>query len=96
MSELQQQQLASGEAEKRNNLEKERETAVAVRNRAMERMGKTRERECTEKEAKRKKIGVEAVGYLKDRKEQESKVKEEEIKLRKGEFDMKKGCKKKK
>eukprot|EP00795_Rhopilema_esculentum_P002222 gene2222-biopygen11283 len=53
----QQEQLLRGEVKKKNDIEKEKETAEAVRKRAMERMGETRERENVERERKKKRHG---------------------------------------
>ena len=57
MAREQREQLLRGEVKKKNDIEKERETAETVKKRAMERMGETRERENVERERKKKRYG---------------------------------------
>ena len=79
MGQGQQEQLAVGERNMRLLIEKERETAETIRKRDMERMGETRARENLEKEPKRRKCGGKTVEYLREKKEQEKKVREGEL-----------------
>ena len=51
----------------------------------MERMGETRARENMEREGERRKCGTDTVDYLRDKREQERKIKKEEVELRKRE-----------
>ena len=88
MEESQQEQLKIGEDKRRLVLQKEKETAESMRKRAMERMGETRARENVEREGKRRKCGTEAVDYVREKREQERKIKEDELELRKREIDM--------
>ena len=88
MEESQQEQLKIGEDKRRLVIQKEKETAESMRKRAMERMGETRAREHVEREGKRRKCGTEAVDYLREKREQERKIKEEELELRKREVDL--------
>eukprot|EP00794_Sanderia_malayensis_P020853 gene20853-22899_t len=89
MSEWQKEQLVRGNTKKKNEVEKEKKTAEAVRKRAMERMGETRERENEERSAKKRKSGTDAVEYLKEKREEDGKMKEGDLELRKREFELK-------
>ena len=64
MAREQREQLLRGEVKKKNDIEKERETAETVRKRAMERMGETRERENVERERKKKRYGGRYIGVF--------------------------------
>eukprot|EP00795_Rhopilema_esculentum_P005626 gene5626-biopygen7468 len=85
----QQEQLLRGEVKKKNDIEKEKETAEAVRKRAMERMGETRERENVERERKKKRHGGDTVEYLKEKRAQEVKKSEKEFELKKRDLELK-------
>ena len=89
MEESQQEQVQNGEKRKRAELERDRATAESIRKKAMERMGETRARENVECEGRKRKGGTEAVEYLKERREHDSKMKENELDLRKREMDLK-------
>ena len=75
--------------ERRKEIEKEKETAASVRKRAMERLAETRAREGVEREGRKRRVGTEAVEYLKERREHDDKLKEEEIELRNREINLK-------
>ena len=88
MEESQQEQLKIGEDKRRLVSQKEKETAESMKKRAMERMGETRARENVERVGKQRKCGTEAVDYLREKREQERKIKEEELEPRKREIDL--------
>ena len=78
MEESQQEQVQNGEKRKRAELERDRATAESIRKKAMERMGETRARENVECEDWKRKGRTEAVEYVKERREHDSKMKENE------------------
>ena len=87
MAREQQEQLLRGEVKKKNDIEKENETADPVRKKALERIAQTRERENVERE--RKKVWGDTVEYLKEKRVQEVKKSEKEFGLKKRELELK-------
>ena len=73
----------------RKEVEREKETAESVRKRSIERLSETRGREKGgDFECKRRKVGGEAIAYLKKKGEMENEMRREEIELKRKELEI--------
>ena len=68
--------------EKRENIEKEKELAKDIRKQALERVGETKKRKGEEKPRGKRRSGGETMEYLRERSEQQTKIREEEMKMK--------------
>ena len=74
--------------ERKANLEKEKRQAEDMRAKALEKVGETRKREASDdvkKEKKARRSGADTITYLKERSEEEFKIRQEELELKKQE-----------
>ncbi|XP_065060339.1 trichohyalin-like [Rhopilema esculentum] len=87
-TEAAEEELARKAEEKKNNREKEKETAEDVRKRSMERLSQTQVREKNESENKRKRSGENTMEFLREKALKEYEIQKEEITLRKKEMEI--------
>eukprot|EP00794_Sanderia_malayensis_P013413 gene13413-14787_t len=88
-SEGAEEEIARGDANKRKQAEKEKETAESVRKRSMERLAEMREREIEEGTRKKRRSGeVETVQFLKEKSRKEMEMRKEEWDIKKGEIEL--------
>lgn len=74
--------------ERKANLEKEKRQAEDMRAKALEKVGETKKREASDdvkKEKKARRSGADTITYLKERSEEEFKIRQEELELKKQE-----------
>ena len=74
--------------ERKANLEKEKRQAEDMRAKALEKVGETKKREASDdvkKEKKARRSGTDTITYLKERSEEEFKIRQEELELKKQE-----------